>query len=198
MRASARRFVLPPPPRGMPRRLRAWYAVTAAVLSAVVAASAPFCPASDAQGRPAWRIEMINDGDTVTCLDTEGRQVRVRLVGIDAPELNQPKGHEARAVLLAKLAGGVVRVEGDARDQHGRVLGTLRLDDRNINREMVASGWAIAYRRHGTSYGGAETDARKDRRGIWQGDFETPERWRERQRNSITRGAMDAMPLPPD
>jgi endonuclease YncB( thermonuclease family) len=131
----------------MPRRLRVWYAVAAAVVSAVVAATAPLCPATDAQGRPAWRVEMINDGDTITCLDTEGRRVRVRLVRIDAPELDQPKGRESRAALVAKLAGGIVRVEGDARDQHGRVLGTLRLDDRNLNREMVAEGWVRRGRR---------------------------------------------------
>jgi endonuclease YncB( thermonuclease family) len=129
----------------MPRRLRVWYTLAAAVLSAVVAATAPYCPATDAQGRPAWRVEMINDGDTVTLLDTAGQRVRVRLVGIDAPELDQPMGRESRAALAAKLTGGIVRVEGDARDQHGRLLGTLRLADRDLNREMVAEGWAWAF-----------------------------------------------------
>ncbi len=182
MRAPARRFVLPPPPRGMPRRLRMWYAVAAAVVSAVVAASAPLCPATDAQGRPAWRVEMINDGDTVTCLDTEGRRVRVRLVGIDAPELDQPTGRESRAALVAKLAGGLVQVEGDARDQHGRLLGTLRLDDRDLNREMVAEGWAWAFTgfAEDSDLIAAESAARRARRGVWADPQPLPPRqWRE-------------------
>jgi endonuclease YncB( thermonuclease family) len=166
----------------MPRRLRVWYTLAAAVLSAVVAATAPYCPATDAQGRPAWRVEMINDGDTVTLLDTAGQRVRVRLVGIDAPELDQPMGRESRAALAAKLAGGIVRVEGDARDQHGRLLGTLRLADRDLNREMVAEGWAWAF----TGFAddddliAAESAARRGRRGLWADPQPQPPRqWRE-------------------
>lgn len=182
MIAPARRFALPPPPRGLPRRLRAWYAVAAALVSMVVAASAPLCPATDAQGRPAWRVEMINDGDTVTCLDTEGRRVKVRLVGIDAPELDQPKGRESRSALASKLSRGVVRVEGDARDQHGRLLGTLRVDDRDLNREMVAEGWAWAFTGFAEDHDlmAAESAARRDRRGIWADSQPLPPRqWRE-------------------
>jgi endonuclease YncB( thermonuclease family) len=166
----------------MPRRLRVWYTLAAAVLSAVVAATAPYCPATDAQGRPAWRVEMINDGDTVTLLDTAGQRVRVRLVGIDAPELDQPMGRESRAALAAKLAGGIVRVEGDARDQHGRLLGTLRLADRDLNREMVAEGWAWAFTGFAENDDliAAESAARGGRRGLWADPQPQPPRqWRE-------------------
>lgn len=182
MRPFPGRSVLPPPPRGLPRRLRAWYAVAAAILSAVVAAAAPMCPATDGRGRPAWRVEVVNDGDTVTCRDTEGREVRVRMVGIDAPELDQPRGREARVALLAKLRGGVVRVIGDSRDQHGRLLGTLLVDDRDLNREMVAEGWAWAF----TGFAedddlvAVESAARKARRGLWADPQPlAPARWRE-------------------
>ncbi|MBM4012581.1 MAG: thermonuclease family protein [Planctomycetes bacterium] len=176
------RFVLPPPPRGLPRRLRTWYAVTAAIISAVVAAAAPMCPATDGRGRPMWRVEIVNDGDTVTCRDVEGREVRVRMVGIDAPELDQPGGRAARGALVAKLRGGVVRVAGDARDQHGRLLGTLLIDDRDLNREMVAEGWAWAF----TGFAAddelvaVESAARRARRGLWADPQPlSPARWRE-------------------
>jgi micrococcal nuclease len=182
MGSPARRFVVPPPPRGMPRRLRVWYALAAALLSAIVAATAPYCPATDAQGRPAWRVEMINDGDTVTLLDTAGQRVRVRLVGIDAPELDQPMGRGARAALATKLAGGIVRVDGDARDQHGRLLGTLRLADRDLNREMVAEGWAWAFTGFAENDDliAAESAARRGRLGLWADPQPQPPRqWRE-------------------
>ena len=152
----------------MPRRLRAWYVVIAAVASAIVAAL-PMCPMQDAAGRPLWRVETVHDGDTVTCLDTEGRRRKIRLVGIDAPEYDQPHGRAARTALEAKLAGGQVRVDGTAHDQHGRLLGTLWLENRNLNRELVAEG-------HAWVFGGfapdpdlitAETAARNARRGLW-------------------------------
>lgn len=182
MRSSLDRHALPPPPRGLPRRIRRWYAVAGAILSAVVVATSPMCPATDARGRPAWRVEIVNDGDTVTCRTAEGRVVRVRMVGIDAPELDQPKGREARAALVAKLSGGVVRVAGGAHDQHGRLLGTLLVDDRDLNREMVADGWAWAF----TGFAdddelfAAEAAARQARRGLWADPQPLPpSRWRE-------------------
>ena len=175
-------FTLPPPPRGLPRRLRAWYLVIAAIVSAVAVATAPLCPVTDAAGRPAWKVQAVNDGDTVTCIDTAGRTVRIRLVGIDAPELDQPAGGQARSALAGKLAAGVVRVEGDARDQHGRLLGTLWIDARDVNREMVADGWAWAF----TGFAddddllAAESAARHARRGLWADPRPLPPaKWRE-------------------
>lgn len=170
------------PPPGLPRRLRGWYAVAVAIVTAVVAATAPLCPVTDAEGRPAWRVEMVNDGDTITCIDHDGRHVRIRLVGIDAPELDQPRGREARAALAAKLAGGVVRVEGRSRDQHGRILGTLHVGDRNLNRDMVADGWAWAFTgfAEDDDLTAAEAAARLDRRGLWADPQPlAPGRWRE-------------------
>jgi micrococcal nuclease len=173
---------IPPPPRGLPRHLRGWYVVAAALVSAIAAATAPMCPAIDARGRPTWRVEAVNDGDTVTCLDTNGARVRIRLVGIDAPELDQPAGTAARAALAAKLASGSVRVAGDARDQHGRLLGTLWLDDRDLNREMVADGWAWAFTGFADDENlvAAESAARHARRGLWADPHPVaPARWRE-------------------
>lgn len=175
-----RPFRIPPPPPGMPRRMRGWYVLVATVVSAIVAA-VPMCPLHDPQGRPLWRVEFVHDGDTVTCIDEANKPQKIRLVGIDSPELNQPFGREASNALRHKLAGGRVRVEGDARDQHGRLLGTLWVDDRNINRELVADGWAWVF-------GGfnpdpdlldAETAARTARRGLWSDPrAQAPSDWR--------------------
>lgn len=166
----------------MPRRLRVWYALIAAIVSAVATATVSRCPVTDATGRPAWRVATINDGDTVTCIDTEGRQIRIRLVGIDAPELDQPKGRESRAALAAKLAGGIVRVSGDSRDQHGRLLGTLHVDDRDLNREMVAEGWAWAFTGFADDHDliTVESAARRAGRGLWADPGPmAPAQWRE-------------------
>ncbi len=143
------------------------------------------------------------DGDSLR----KGEQ-EYRLHGIDAPELNQsctgaaggsyPCGRDARDHLRGLVRSQTLNCTIREEDRYGRLVADCRAGTTDINREMVRSGWAIAYRRHGTSYGDAEAEARKARRGIWQGRFETPERWRESQRNSLMRGAMDAMPLEPD
>jgi len=164
----------------MPRRMRGWYVLIATVVSVIVAA-VPMCPLHDPQGRPLWRVDFVHDGDTVTCIDEANHPQKIRLVGIDSPELNQPFGREASNALQQKLVGGRVRVDGNARDQHGRLLGTLWVDERNINRELVNDGWAWVF-------GGfnpdpelldAETAARKAHRGLWSDPHaQTPSDWR--------------------
>ena len=175
------RFVrLPPPPRGLSPRARTWYVVAAAVVS-LVAMMVPMCPLHDAAGRPAWRVETVHDGDTVTCRDPAGASHKIRLVGIDAPEFGQPFGDRSRDVLAAKLAGRAVRVEGDARDQHGRLLGTLRIDDRDLNREMVAEGlaWAFGGFAPDEAILAAEQHAREIRLGLWADPHPVaPAEWR--------------------
>ncbi len=172
---------IPPPPRGLPRRLRPWFILFAALVSAVATVAVPMCPARDAAGRPAWRVHTVHDGDTVTCLDPQGRLHKIRLLGIDAPEYAQPFGRESSAALTAKLAGQVVQVRGDAHDQHGRLLGTLWIADRDINREMVAEGWAWVFGGFAPDEDlvAAEAAARGKRRGLWADPHPTaPGDWR--------------------
>ena len=159
---------IPPPPRGLPRRLRATYVVVAAAISAVLTLAAPLCPRRDAAGRPLWRVQTVHDGDTVTCLDDQGRAVKIRLVGIDAPEHGQPFADAARAALAAKV-GTAVRVTGDARDQHGRLLGVLWAGETNVNRALVAEGlaWSFGGFSADEEIEAAEAEARRTRRGLW-------------------------------
>ncbi len=175
------RVRFPPVPGSLLRHLRSWYIVAVAIFSAV-AATVPMCPRHDEAGRPPWRVEMVNDGDTVTCIDESGQTVKIRLQGIDAPEFDQPHGRSARNALDQKLIGRRVRVAGTARDQYGRLLGTLWLEDRNLNRELVAEG-------HAWVFGGfspdpdlldAEDAARRARRGLWAADYPvSPSLWRQ-------------------
>lgn len=177
---AVRPLRFPPPPPGLPRRLRTWYLLLAS-LAAAVAAAIPACPRHDSAGRPLWRVETVHDGDTVTCLDERNRPQKIRLLGIDSPEFGQPYGEESRAALARKLSGGRVRVEGNARDQHGRLLGTLWIDDRNINRELVAEGaaWVFGGFRPDPDLLDAETAARAARRGLWADPHpQMPSDWR--------------------
>jgi micrococcal nuclease len=175
------RFRLPLPTRGLPGRTRQLSLLVTAAVSAVVALAVPMCPRTDEAGRPLWRVEAVHDGDTVTCRDEAGRRWKIRLVGIDAPEQGQPFGAAARRALAAKLAAGSVRVTGTARDQHGRLLGRLWIDDRDLNRELVAEGWAWAYGgfAQDDDLVAAESRARRQRLGLWADDHPLPPRqWR--------------------
>jgi micrococcal nuclease len=173
---------LPPPPPGLSPRARTAWVLVAALASAAATVVVPMCPRLDDTGRPLWRVEAVHDGDTVTCRDAEGRSWKIRLVGIDAPEHGQPYGDASRRALARKLADGLVRVEGDARDQHGRLLGTLRLGERDLNRELVAEGmaWAFGGFRAADDLVAAEAVARRERRGLWADPDPVPPReWRE-------------------
>jgi len=172
---------LPFPRRGRGSRPQRLALLVAALLSAVVSLAVPMCPRVDEAGRPLWQVETVHDGDTVTCRDETGRRQKIRLVGIDAPEQGQAYGGAARRALAEKLAGGSVRVTGSARDQHGRLLGRLWIDQRDLNRELVAEGWAWAFGGFSADDDlvAAESRARRERRGLWADDHPLPPRqWR--------------------
>lgn len=126
----------------------------------------------------------VIDGDTMV---VNGE--RIRLHGIDAPELDQvfwcrgkrmASGPMAMAALEALVAGVQVRCEPIERDRHGRLVAKCYSPNGvDIGRRMVAAGWALAYRRYSRDYVGAEAQARAARRGMWRGQFAKPWAWRE-------------------
>lgn len=128
----------------------------------------------------AWRVVAIHDGDTISCIAPDGRSRRIRLVDIDAPEFGQAYGRRAADALAAKIAGRLVRVEDRGIDQHGRLLGRIDVEGRDVNREMVAEGWAWAFGfATEESYLAAEAEARRTRSGLWSDPRPTaPAEWR--------------------
>lgn len=137
---------------------------------------------------PAGGVRVV-DGDTLRL-----GEVTVRLAGLDAPERGQPCQRadgtrfdcgEAAARQLASLVqrrGVSCSVVG--RDRYARAVGVCHAEGRDLAEAMVASGWAIAVaegRRGPARYGVAEAQARSARHGLWDGRFETPERWRRSQ-----------------
>jgi endonuclease YncB( thermonuclease family) len=121
----------------------------------------------------------IIDGDTI---EVGGR--RIRLHGIDAPEIDQICHRGGRpwrcgsdaAAALDRFIGGrrVACTELDV-DRYGRSVAACTLDSQDVGDWMVRNGWAVAYRRFSEAYVGAEAEARAARRGIWSSRFEMPE-----------------------
>ncbi len=91
----------------------------------------------------ACTITRIADGDSVDCADLG----RIRLIGIDAPELNQPPFGNQSASALRKLmpVGSRVLIEAgvERTDRFGRLLGHIWLDSVLVNWRMVSGGWAV-------------------------------------------------------
>ena len=117
-------------------------------------------------------VQRVTDGDTIRC----GGE-RVRLLSIDAPEMDQgPFGRAAQAFLEAVLpVGSMARLELDVerRDRYGRLLAYVyRTDGRMINALLARQGFAVPYVvspnvRHVEMIRAAADSARADRVGLW-------------------------------
>jgi endonuclease YncB( thermonuclease family) len=124
----------------------------------------------------------VADGDT---LEVDGR--RIRLFGIDAPELAQTCerdgatwacGEEARSQLAALIGDRRVECSGNQSDTFGRLLAVCSVGATDLNRTMVEYGWATAFRRYSDDYVAFEVRARQARLGLWRSSFQLPEDYR--------------------
>lgn len=117
-------------------------------------------------------VAYVHDGDTLRCRD--GR--RIRLLLIDAPELDQPYGHAARRQLSALTPPGsrvTIELDHDVSDRYGRTLAYIYRGRTFVNAEIAAAGLAFGpiligrNGRHATTIRTAVADAQRNRRGIW-------------------------------
>tara|TARA_R110002020_G_scaffold41276_7_gene121674 strand:+ start:2245 stop:2781 length:537 start_codon:yes stop_codon:yes gene_type:complete len=109
---------------------------------------------------------------------------RVRLVGLDAPELAQtcqaagaarwPCGRVARDRMASLLAAGAIDCQPEGRDRYDRLLARCALGGVDLGATLVSEGLAIS----AGAYFGEQNAARTARRGIWAGGFDAPADWR--------------------
>ena len=137
------------------------------------------------------RIIQVIDGDTVVAQLGE-KSVRIRLAEIDAPEIGQPWGLNAKKALEAKVLGSSVSLEVIDVDRYDRLVARLNLDNRQINRELVSEGHAWVYRRYmrDESLLVNETVASKNKIGLWAtGSQIAPWEWRRGNRSERVNSA---------
>lgn len=151
------------------------------VLAAGLAAAAPAEVAGPAR---------VADGDTFNV----GAE-RVRLWGVDAPEGHQvcqnaqgqgyACGDVARDELVRLIGGRAVRCQVRDRDPYGRAVSRCQAGSIDLGEGMVRAGWAVDYAQFSRgAYAAAEGEARRARRGLWAGRFETPSAWRAEERQA--------------
>lgn len=143
-------------------------------------------------GREAWAADLVgivvsvSDGDTVTVLDSQHQQHKIRLAGIDAPEKLQPFGQKSKTSLSALAFNREVEVIGDKRDRYGRTVAKIMVADPNCNSPgcpkihdaghmQLMRGLAWWYRKYAKEqtpkdredYEVAEFQAKSQRLGLW-------------------------------
>lgn len=131
---------------------------------------------------PYYEVTRVVDGDTLI-IDFEGKEERIRLIGIDTPEAVDPRqsvecfGEEASARLKELAEGKLVRLEFDRtqgeRDSYGRMLAYVYKEDGEmLNRKMVAEGYAHEYTymspyKYQRDFRNVQNFARISTRGLW-------------------------------
>ena len=122
------------------------------------------------------RVVAIADGDTLTVLDSQNQQRKIRLNGIDAPESAQEFGQASKRNLSELVFGKEVAVIWSKVDKYQRLVGTVLVGSTNANLEQLKAGLAWYYRQYAgdvpeierAQYETAETEAKEGKRGLWQ------------------------------
>ena len=130
----------------------------------------------------SYTITKITDGDSLRAGD-----IRIRLHGIDAPEIRQSChnpapykcGEFARDYLIQALGEqATLRCQHIDTDRYERLIMRCYYRGIDINAAIVRAGWAVAYKRYSNDYVADEAEARAAKRGLWAGTFQQPEKWR--------------------
>ena len=116
------------------------------------------------------KVTRVFDGDTLWVRPLSGGRYRkLRLDGIDAPEICQAGGVASRDALAAMVATHHVRVEVRRYDDYGRALARLSVDGEDVSSLLVSAGhaWSSRWRRSLGPYAEEEAKAREGGRGLF-------------------------------
>ena len=113
----------------------------------------------------------VVDGDTIKG-NVDSKRITIRLVEIDAPEMDQPFGVESKRFLEKLIENKKVTLIAEGKDRYGRTLGELFVNKDNINEKMVKSGFAWVYDRYVKSslLYSYQDEAKSKTLGIWQSE----------------------------
>jgi micrococcal nuclease len=143
-----------------------------------------------------FKVTHVTDGDTVH-VAANGGKIKIRLVGIDAPETSkkknqtdQPFSRKSTKYLTSLVFNKHVDLKSCGTDRYGRILGVIFVGEKNVNLEMVKAGLSEVYRGRPAKgfdvkpYWNAENEANKAGIGIWSlGDkYISPKEWRKMHR----------------
>ncbi len=128
-------------------------------------------------------VSHVTDGDTLWVRPAGDRPpVQVRMQGLDAPEICQAFGTQARDALAARVLHRTVRVSTRARDKYQRSVGSVSLEGQDVGAWLVQRGyaWSTRYRGRAGPYAHEEAQARQGRVGLWAAGAVEPRVFRRR------------------
>ena len=113
----------------------------------------------------------VIDGDTIHA-QHNGDRIKIRLVEIDAPEMDQPFGAQSKNFLNRLLYKKNVTLISQGEDRYGRILGEIYVDGESANRSMIRSGFAWVYDRYvkDSSLYKYQDQAKAENLGLWQAE----------------------------
>lgn len=135
--------------------------------------------------REVFQAECVGvaDGDTLTVLQGK-RQIKLRLEGIDCPELHQSFGTRARQFTSSLVFGRKVTVSAQYLDRIGRTVSRVSVNGKDVSLALVEAGLAWHYRRYSSDplLAKAEAQARRLKKGLWSDPRPVPP-WEWRRPN---------------
>lgn len=133
------------------------------------------------------KVVRIADGDTITILDSNKTQIRVRLYGIDCPENGQDFANAAKKYTSELCFAKTVTIDVKDKDQYGRIVGVVWTEDSlNVNIALLREGLAWHYKHfdHSEEFAQAEYSAKIEKRGLWKQPNAIPP-WEFRRENKL-------------
>ena len=131
---------------------------------------------------PLENIRVV-DGDTIRA-EAKGKEIKIRLVEIDAPEMNQPFGAQSKNFLNRLLYEKDVTLIAQGEDRYGRTLGEIYANGESANTLMIKSGFAWVYDRYvkDSSLYKYQDQAKAENLGLWRAkDPIAPWVWRKQK-----------------
>jgi endonuclease YncB( thermonuclease family) len=136
------------------------------------------------------KVVSVADGDTITVLDSQKTQHKIRLQGIDAPERAQAFGNKSKQSLHEMVHGKQVTVDYQKKDKYGRVVGKILLNNTDVCLEQLKRGMAWHYKQYANeqpkedreTYSLAEQQAKTELKGLWKDKQPVPP-WEFRKQN---------------
>ncbi|MCE9518258.1 MAG: thermonuclease family protein [Verrucomicrobia bacterium] len=116
------------------------------------------------------KVVGVHDGDTLTLLTDRNKEVRVRLEGIDAPEISQAFGKNSKQSLSDLAFGKMVKIVVSTTDDYGRKIGQVYVDKLWVNLEQVTRGMAWQYLQYSNDsrLRQGQSLAKAKHLGLWQ------------------------------
>ena len=144
--------------------------------------------ASNSFAQESFRVVGIHDGDSITVLSVEKKQIKIRLEGIDAPELKQAFVSRAKEHLSSLIMGKDVTLIVKGEDLYKRSLSKLFLGAQDVNLTMISDGFAWHYSKYSKDkkFAEAEAQAKLKKKGLWIDKDPVPP-WDYRSNQKVTK-----------